>query len=85
MARIVERLYAKQNGVFGLDAGIPTDDTMSRALFFRNQGPLCKAPKTESEPACYALPRRSPSVSGLSDSRAQGALRARTARLHDPA
>jgi hypothetical protein len=65
VARIVERLYAKQNGVFGLDAGIPADDTMSRALFFRNQGPFCEAPKTENDPACNALGSRPKRVSGL--------------------
>jgi hypothetical protein len=65
VARIVERLYAKQNGVFGLDAGIPADDTMSRALFFRNQGPFCEAPRTENDPACNALAPRPKRVSGL--------------------
>ncbi len=65
VARIVERLYARQNGVFGLDAGIPADDTMSRALFFRNQGPFCEAPKTENDPACNALAPRPKRVSGL--------------------
>ena len=65
VARIVERLYARQNGVFGLDAGIPADDTMSRALFFRNQGPFCEAPKTENDPACNALSPRPKRVSGL--------------------
>ena len=65
VARIVERLYAKQSGVFGLDAGIPADDTASRALFFRNQGPFCKAPKTENDPACNALAPRPKRVSGM--------------------
>ncbi len=65
VARIVERLYAQQNGVSGLDAGIPGDDTMSRALFFRNQGPFCEAPKTENDPACNALAQRPKRVSGL--------------------
>jgi hypothetical protein len=65
VARIVERLYAKQSGVFGLDAGIPADDTASRALFFRNQGPFCEAPKTENDPACSALGSRPKRVSGM--------------------
>jgi hypothetical protein len=65
VARIVERLYARQSGVFGLDAGIPADDTASRALFFRNQGPFCEAPKTENDPACSALAPRPKRVSGM--------------------
>jgi len=65
VARIIERLYARQSGVFGLDAGIPADDTMSRALFFRNQGPFCEAPKTENDPACNALAPRPKRVSGM--------------------
>ena len=65
VAVLIERLYARQKGTLGLETQIPPGDTASAAVFFRNQGPLCKAPKTESEPACYALPRRSPSVSGL--------------------
>ncbi|MCJ7450917.1 MAG: hypothetical protein MUO39_00370, partial [Steroidobacteraceae bacterium] len=64
-ARIIERLYAKQNGVFGLDGGIPADDAASRALFFRNQGPFCEAPKTENDPACCALAPRPKRISGL--------------------
>jgi hypothetical protein len=51
--------------VFGLDARIPADDTASKALFFRNQGPFCKAPKTESNPACNALAEKPRNVSGL--------------------
>ncbi len=65
VARIVERLYARQSGVYGLDAGIPAGDTASRALFFRNQGPFCEAPKTENDPACNALAPRPKRVSGL--------------------
>ena len=65
VAHIIERLYARQNGVFGLDARIPAGDTMSRALFFRNQGPFCEAPKTENDPACNALSPRPKRVSGM--------------------
>ena len=64
-ARIIERLYAKQNGVYGLDARIPKDDTASKSMFFRNQGPFCEAPKTENDPACNALAPRPMRVSGL--------------------
>ena len=64
-ARIIERLYAKQNGVDGLVARIPADDTASQAMFFRNQGPFCEAPKTENDPACSALAPRPKRISGM--------------------
>jgi hypothetical protein len=65
VAVLIERLYARQKGTLGLDQQIPPDDAASAAVFFRNQGPLCKAPKTESDPACSALPQRSRPVFGL--------------------
>ena len=64
-ARIIERLYARQTGVFGLEARIAADDTASRALFFRNQSPFCEAPQTENDPACNALAPRPKNISGL--------------------
>ena len=65
VARLVERLYARQTGVLGLDERIPADDTASRALFFRNQGPFCEAPRTETNPACNALADKPQKISGL--------------------
>ena len=64
-ARIIERLFAKQNGVDGLAARIPAGDTASSALFFRNQGPFCEAPKTENDPNCSALAPRPKNISGM--------------------
>ena len=64
-AAIVERIYAKQRGSFGMDGEIPAGDTASRKLFERNQGPWCEAPKTEKDPDCNALARRPPKISGL--------------------
>lgn len=64
-AWIVERIHARQNGVFGLDAQIPADDAASKAMFARNQGPICEAPKTEKDPNCHALPSKAKKVSGL--------------------
>lgn len=64
-AQGIERLYARQRGSFGLDAGIPADDPASRALFRRNQGPFCRAPMTENDRYCGALPTPPPRVSGL--------------------
>lgn len=65
IARHIERLYAKQRGVAGLEAQIPPDDPASAALFFRNQSPFCVAPKTEEDPACHALPVRTGRAVGL--------------------
>lgn len=62
---IIERLYARQMGTFGLDAEIPPGDTASRMLFYRNQGPACLAPKTEGDPDCRATPKATPKASGL--------------------
>ncbi len=64
-ARLIERIYAKQNGVFGLDVKIPAEDTASRMLFHRNQSPFCEAPKTEQQPACSALRAKPPRIVGL--------------------
>jgi hypothetical protein len=64
-ARFIERIYASQKGTLGLEARIPADDPASRALFFRNQGPHCVAPRTEREAACHALPERVARVVGL--------------------
>jgi hypothetical protein len=54
-ATLIEDLYARQTGVDGLEAKIPSDDLASRALFHRNQSPFCAAPKTENDPECSAL------------------------------
>ena len=62
---LVERLYARQNGVFGMAGQIPENDPASRAVFHRNQSPFCEAPKTESDPACSAIAPKPPRVVGL--------------------
>ena len=64
-AVLIERLYARQNGVLGLEAKIPADDPTSRMVFFRNQGPVCEAPRTENDPACTAVPGVHKPPSGL--------------------
>jgi hypothetical protein len=64
-AALIERLYAKQMGVFGLQGRVPSDDPASRMLMYRNQGPFCEAPKTEKNPDCSALPDRPQKRSGL--------------------
>lgn len=55
-AEKIETLYAKQEGTLDLMAKIPPNDPASRALFIRNQEPKCKAPATEKDPNCGALP-----------------------------
>lgn len=65
VAGMIERLYALQRGTTGMFDQIPAADLASRALFHRNQSPYCIAPKTESEPACSALPITPPRVVGL--------------------
>ena len=55
VAVTLEQIYAKQKGSAGLEAQLEPGDTASAALFFRNQGPVCAAPRTERTPACHAL------------------------------
>jgi hypothetical protein len=64
-AKVIESIYAKQNGVDGLAAQIPAADVASRAMFHRNQGPWCEAPKTEKDPECNALSSKPKKISGL--------------------
>lgn len=54
-AALIEKLYALQHGTLEQGAAIPADDTLSRAVFFRNQSPFCVAPATEKDAACNAL------------------------------
>ncbi len=65
VARWIERLFQKQRGTAGLESQIPSDDPASAALFFRNQGPFCEAPKTEKDPDCRALPKPVERIVGL--------------------
>jgi hypothetical protein len=54
-----------------MSAGIPADDTASRALFWRNQGPWCEQPKTGKDPDCSALPGKPPRITGAYPARVQ--------------
>ncbi len=65
VAILIEQLHAKQKGTFGLEKKMGKDDAASRAVFFRNQGPQCAAPRTENDPACSALKEKPKSISGL--------------------
>jgi hypothetical protein len=64
-AELIEHLYARQRGSYGMVDDVPADDPSSRMLFYRNQGPWCEAPKTESNPDCNGLASRPAKVSGL--------------------
>jgi hypothetical protein len=55
-SRVIEELYALQQGSFGLRACLVPGDPGSQALFRRNQGPWCRAPGTEKDPFCNACP-----------------------------
>jgi hypothetical protein len=72
VATLLDRLHMRQKGTLGLDAQIPADDTLSRALFLRNQGPFCAAPKTEHDPECNALARKPKPLFGLYPHEIQG-------------
>jgi hypothetical protein len=63
-AVLVEKLYARQLGSDALAARVPAD-SLSQAVFFRNQGPWCVAPKTEKDPTCTAIPGGTKRLSGL--------------------
>jgi len=65
VAELVERIYARQKGVFGMQADIPQGDSASHMLFHRNQSPFCEAPKTENEAACSALVQKPARIVGL--------------------
>ena len=65
VAVLIEQIYAKQKGTAGLEAKLDASDPASAALFFRNQGPECAAPKTERDAHCHALPVAEKPISGL--------------------
>ncbi|MFL5320345.1 MAG: hypothetical protein ACJ790_11865 [Myxococcaceae bacterium] len=71
-ARLIEALYAEQKGTTGMAAKIPAGDSLSAAVFNRNQSPFCVAPKTEKEDACTALWPRPPRTVGLYPAEVQG-------------
>ncbi len=55
-AKLVEALFAKQNGSEALAAKVPADDLESQSLFRRDFGPKCATPKYENDTACSAIP-----------------------------
>jgi len=52
---IIDELYQSQRGALKYLKDIPLNDTTDRALFERNMGPWCEAPKTTADPFCNAV------------------------------
>ncbi len=69
-AKLIEKIYAKQRGVDGLEDKIT--DAPSRQLYYRNQSPFCAAPKTEKDPSCGALAQMPKKASGMYPQNIQG-------------
>lgn len=55
-AKLVETLFAKQNGAEALAAQVPADDLASQSLFRRDFGPKCATAKLAENAACSAIP-----------------------------
>jgi len=56
VAEMIDDLFATQTGAKALESKLPKDDAASLAVFRRNWGPKCVAPKTEKNAACSAIP-----------------------------
>jgi hypothetical protein len=56
VARLIDELYAVQSGASALADQVPADDLVSQAMFRRNWGPGGRAPSTERNPDCSAIP-----------------------------
>lgn len=56
IGEMIDALHMKQRGSYQYLERIKSMDPESRALFIRNQGPWCFAPRTEKDPFCNALP-----------------------------
>src|SRR5262249_27304916 len=65
-AELIEKLYAKQQGVADLVSKIPDNDPASKTLFYRAQGFRCDAPATHDDPACSAIPDPPPKTTKVS-------------------
>ncbi len=54
--RYIDMIYSIQTGERALKDKVPADQPASQSLMRRNWGPRCKAPSTEKNPACSAIP-----------------------------
>lgn len=64
-ANLIETIYAKQNGSYPYKDTVRNQDSSSKMLFYRNQGPWCEAPGVSNDPQCNALPEHPAKTSGL--------------------
>ena len=64
-ATLIDNLFAQQKGLDGMREQIPADDTASRYVFHRNQGPWCVSPGLDKDPQCSTLASRPKEISGL--------------------
>jgi len=55
-AGLIDTLYARQTGAERLAPQVPADDPASQSMFRRNWGPRGRAPATERNPTCSAIP-----------------------------
>lgn len=56
VAKMMDGLYAAQEGIVPFASKVPADDLPSQSLFRRDWGPKCVGPLTEKDPACSAIP-----------------------------
>ncbi len=55
-SRTIDELFAIQTGAAALADRLPKSDPGSRRMFDRNWGPRCRAPQTEGNDKCSAIP-----------------------------
>jgi len=55
-AQLIDQLHLRQRGAAGFVERVARQGAVSQAVFTRNQGPWCVAPRTEEDPFCSALP-----------------------------
>jgi len=55
VGRLIDDLFAQQNGAKALASSVDPKDDLSASLFRRNWGPACAAPLTEKNPKCSAI------------------------------
>ena len=61
----VEALFHQQLGIAALGEQIPEEDTLARAVFYRNQSPHCASLELAADPECTTIVPTPGRVSGL--------------------
>lgn len=64
-AALIEKIYGRTHATDAIAAKIPAGDTLSAAVFNRNQGAFCVAPKTEKDENCVVLAEKPSHAVGL--------------------